>query len=66
MITDFQIKNKVSRPRFFLKTFLMANTKFEIILRILFLKISNVDILFNKKIFIWKSYITNKALSTTK
>ena len=27
-----------------------------------FLKMSNADVLFDKKIFIWKIYITNKAL----
>ena len=44
----------------------MANTKFEMILKILFLKISNVDVLFKKEILTWKSYITYKALPTTK
>ena len=31
-----------------------------------FSKISNVDILFTKKILIWKFYTTNKALFITK
>ena len=43
VITDFKIENKVCKPRFFQKTFLVANTKFEMILIILFLKISNAD-----------------------
>ena len=44
----------------------MANTKFELILEILFLKINNADILFGKKILTWKSYTINKALPTIK
>ena len=31
-----------------------------------FLKISNADVAFGKRTLTWKSYITNKALSTTK
>ena len=32
----------------------------------LFLKISNANISFSEKIFMWKSYITNKVLFITK
>ena len=49
IIANFQVENKVDRPRFFQKTILIANTKLEVILRISFLKLSNMDILFNKK-----------------
>ena len=49
VIADFQIEVKVNKPRFFQKAFLVANTKFEIILRILFLKLSNADMLFGEK-----------------
>ena len=49
VITNFQIENKIGRPKFFQKTFLIADTKFKIILKMFFLKISNTDILFNKK-----------------
>ena len=62
VIINFQVENKASRSRFFQKTFLVANIKFEVILEMLFLKISNVNILFNEKILIQKSYTTNKAL----
>ena len=44
----------------------MANTKFEVILRMFFLKISNMDVSFGEKILTWKTYITNKILPTTK
>ena len=49
MIADFQVEDKGSRPRFFQETFLVANTKFEVILRMLFLKLSNADVSFGKK-----------------
>ena len=44
----------------------MANTKFEVVLGMPFLKISNANIAFNKKTLMWKSYTTNEALPTTK
>ena len=65
VIANFQVENKGGRPKFFQETFLMANTKFEVILRMLFLKLSNADVSFGEKILIWKSYTTNKALLTT-
>ena len=65
VITDFQVEDKVGTPRFFQETFLVANTKFDVILGMLFLKISNADMAFDKETLIWKSYIINKALPTT-
>ena len=62
IIANFQVEDKANRPRFFKKTFLIADTKFEVILRMPFLKISNVDMSFGKKTLMWKSYITNEAL----
>ena len=50
MITDFQVKNKVDIPKFFQKIFLVTNSKFEVILRMLFLKLSNADVSFSEKI----------------
>ena len=49
VIANFEIEDKIDRPKFFYEIFLIVNTKFEIILRISFLKLSNVDISFNKK-----------------
>ena len=66
VIADFQVEDKASRLRFFQKTFLVANTKFEVILRMLFLKISNADVSFGEETLTWKIYTTNKALPTTK
>ena len=44
----------------------MANTKFEVILGMLFLKLSNANVSFNEKTLTWRTYTTNKALSTIK
>ena len=43
----------------------MADTKFEVVLGMLFLKINNADVAFDEKTLTWKSYTTNKALPTT-
>ena len=59
------MEDKGGRPRFFQETFLVADTKFEIILGMPFLKISNADVAFGKGTLTWKSYTTNKALPTT-
>ena len=63
---DFQVEDKGGRPKFFQKTFLVANTKFKMVLKMPFLKISNADIAFNKGTLTWKLYTTNKALPTIK
>ena len=39
----------------------MANTKFEVILGIPFLKLSNVDVSFGKGTLIWKCYTTKQV-----
>lgn len=49
VIINFLIKNKADRLRFFHKTFLVTNTKFKVILRMFFLKINNIYMLFDKK-----------------
>ena len=49
VIADFQIENKGGKPRFFQKTFLVTNTKFKVVLRIFFLKISNANVSFGEK-----------------
>ena len=48
VIADFQMEDKSGRPRFFQETFLVADTRFEVILRMPFLKISNADVAFGK------------------
>ena len=66
VIADFQVEDKGGRPSFFQKIFLRANIKSEMIFKMLFLKISNIDVAFGERTLMWKSYITNKALPITK
>ena len=65
VIADFQVEDKASRPRFFQETFLVADTKFEVILGMPFLKISNTDVSFGEGTLTWKTYTTNEALPIT-
>ena len=44
----------------------MVNTKFEVILGMFFLKLSNADVSFDKGTLTWRTYTNNKALPTTK
>lgn len=62
VIVDFQVENKVNKSRFFQKIFQIASTKVEIILKMFFLKISNPNVLFDKKSLTLKFYTTSKAL----
>ena len=66
VIADFQVEDKSGRPKFFQETFLVADTKFEIILGMLFLKLNNADVSFGEEILTWNSYTTSKTLPTTK
>ena len=49
VIADFQVEDKGGRPRFFQETFLVADTKFEVVLGMPFLKISNTSIAFDEE-----------------
>ena len=60
------MEDKGGKLRFFQQIFLVVDTKFEMILGMFFLKISNADILFGEGSFTWKFYIANKVLLTTK
>ena len=65
VIADFQLEDKGGRPRFFQDAFLVGDTKFEVVLGIPLLKISNADVAFGEGTLMWKFYITNEALPTT-
>ena len=52
IITNFKVKVKINRSKFFQKIFPVSDTKFEIILKMFFLKISNADVLFDDRKFI--------------
>ena len=49
VIADFQVEDKGGRPRFFQETFLVADTKFEMVLGMPFLKTSNANIAFGEE-----------------
>ena len=66
VIAGFQLEDKGGRPKFFQETFLVANTKFKMVLKMPFLKLSNTDISFSERTLTWKLYTTNKALLTIK
>ena len=48
VIADFQVEDKGGRSRFFQETFLVADTKLEVILGMPFLKLSNTDVSFGE------------------
>ena len=49
VIADFQVEDKGGRPRFFQEKFLLTDTKFEVVLRIPFLEISNANVAFGEE-----------------
>ena len=65
VIADFQVEDKGGMLRFFQEIFLVADTKFEVVLGMPFLKISNADVAFGERTLTWKSYTTKEALPTT-
>ena len=65
VIADFQMEDKGDRPRFFQETFLVSDIKFEVVLGMPFLKISNADVAFSEETLTWKCYTINEALPTT-
>ena len=66
IIANLEMEDKTGKSKFFQKTFLVANTQFEAVLGMFFLKISNTDVSFGEMTLTWKSYTTKKTLSTTK
>ena len=66
IIAGFQIEDKRDRARFFQKSFLLANTSKEVVLKMLFLTFSNANIQFTKKELTWRSYTVAEALPNTK
>ena len=66
VIVGFQVGDKLGRIRFFQKLFLLAEPSIKVVLKMLFLILSNTDIQFAEKELTWRFYITAKALQTTK
>lgn len=66
VITSFQVEGKLKKACFFQETFLVANTSMKIVLKMFFLAFSNANVSFADNDLIWKTYIVDKALPTTK
>ena len=49
VIASFQVENKLGKVRFFQKSFLLAETNMEVILKMLFYTLSNAIIQFAEK-----------------
>ena len=62
----FSILNNDNRERFFEKSFLLADVKLDIILKMSFLIMTNVDINFQVWNLQWRSYTTEDIFLTTK
>ena len=58
--------DKANWVRFFEKTFLVANINSEVVFGMSFLTLSGADVNFLGRELWWKTYITKKALPTTK
>ncbi len=66
IVSTFVVLDKDGRETFFKKSFLLADVKPNIVLRISFLIMSNTDIDFQAQDLQWKSYTTGKVLLTTR
>lgn len=65
-LAGFLVKNKLGKVWFFEETFLLADTSIKVVLRMVFLTLSNTDMQFMKKELEWRSYTTAEVLPTTK
>ena len=66
VVAAFSVTDQANKVKFFEKTFLIANVSSDMVLRIPFLTLSNVDVNFPKRKLWWRSYTIEKALLTTK
>ena len=66
VIASFQVQDKSGKVRFFQETFLVADTRMDIVLRMPFRTLNNADIRFAEGDFTWKTYTAANALPTSK
>ena len=66
VVSTFSILNKDERERFFKRSFLLANIQPDVVLRMFFLTINNVDIDFQAWDLQQKSYTTRNIFLTTR
>lgn len=65
IVFTFSMSDKNSRERFFEGSFLLADIKSDVVVRMSFLIISNIDIDFQAQDIQWRSYTTENVFSTT-
>ena len=66
LVTAFSMADKTNRVRFFEKTFLVANVSPEIVFRMTFLTLSNVNVDFLDWKVLWRIHTTKEAFPTTR
>ena len=66
VISTFSVLDKDNRERFYEKSFLLADVKPEIVFKMPFLTMSNVDVNFQAWNLQWRSYTTRDVLPTTR
>ncbi len=66
VVSNFSILDKDDRKKFFKDSFLLANVKLNVVLKMPFLTISNADIDFQAQDLEWRSYITRNVFLTTR
>ena len=65
VIAGFSLQNKLEKVRFFQETFLVADTRIEVVLGMLFLTLCNANIRFTERELVWRTYSAAEALPTT-
>ncbi len=66
VLTYFSLQNSLGKILFFKKTFLLANTSMEVILRMPFLFVNNINVEFAElEKLTWRLYMAVEALPTT-
>ena len=66
VVAAFSVVDRANQVKFFEKTFLVTNVSPEVVFGIFFLALKSVDVDFSGWELWWKTYITKKALSTTR
>lgn len=66
VIAGFQIQHKLEKARFFQETFLVADTKIDVVVGMRFFILSNANIRFAEEELTLKTYTAAEALPTTK
>ncbi len=66
VVSTFSVSNKDGRKRFFEESFLLADIRPDIVLRMPFLTISNANVDFQAQDLQWRSYTTGEILPTTR